>query len=381
MIQRIITADNNYAGIGAWIKDNNIEKILLVGGGSVKRQVAFKAYLDQLVNRGVGVVYFSDFQPNPLYDSVEKGVKLFKDEHCNAIMAVGGGSALDVAKCIKLFSNMAGNGANGDYLKQEIVPNQIPLLAMPTTAGTGSEATRYAVIYYNGSKQSITHESSIPDTVLMDSSVLKSLPLYQKKATMMDAFCHALESYWSVNSTEKSKEYSKKAIEMVLAHMEGYLANSDEGNAGMLLAANVAGKAINITQTTAGHAMCYKITSLFGVAHGHAAILCDRKLFPAMIRNTKNCIDPRGEDFLKKTLLDISQAMGCASAKEAAAKLEEIFARLELEIPQATKEQFEILKTSVNPVRLKNHPVKLTEDTIDMLYHQILKRSEKENES
>lgn len=296
-------------------------------------------------------------------------------------MAVGGGSALDVAKCIKLFSNMAGNGAYGDFLKQKIVPNQIPFLAMPTTAGTGSEATRYAVIYYNGSKQSVTHKSSIPDTVLMDSSVLKTLPLYQKKATMMDAFCHALESFWSVNSTEESKVYSKKAIEMVLTHMGGYLANTDEGNAGMLLAANVAGKAINITQTTAGHAMCYKITSLFGVAHGHAAILCDRKLFPEMICNTKTCIDPRGEAYLKETISDISQAMGCNTAEESVAKLEDIFVKLELEVPQATEEQFEILKTSVNPVRLKNHPVELTEDTIDMLYHQILKRSEKENES
>lgn len=377
MDQKIITAENNYAGIDGWIKDNTIDKILLVGGESVKRQVTFKSFLDQLVQKGIGIVYFSDFQPNPLYDSVEKGVKLFREENCNGIMAVGGGSALDVAKCIKLFSNMAGNGANGDFLKQEIIPNQVPFLVMPTTAGTGSEATRYAVIYFNGSKQSVTHESSIPDTVLMDSNVLKTLPLYQKKATMMDAFCHALESYWSVNSTEESKSYSKKAIEMVLAYMDGYLANTEDGNAGMLLAANVAGKAINITQTTAGHAMCYKITSLFGIAHGHAAILCDRKLFPEMVHNSKTCIDPRGEAYLKNTLLDISRAMGFGTAEEAAVKLDNIFVNLELEVPQATEEQFAMLKTSVNPVRLKNHPVRLTEETIDMLYHQILKERDK----
>lgn len=373
MTQRIITAENNYVGIDVWINDNNIKKIFVVGGGSVKRQTAFQSYLEHLVRKGIGIVYFSDYQPNPLYESVEKGVKLFRDECCNAIMAVGGGSALDVAKCVKLFSNMSGDGAEGAFLRQVIVPNRIPFLAMPTTAGTGSEATRYAVIYHNGSKQSVTHESSIPDTVLMDSSVLKTLPLYQKKATMMDAYCHALESFWSVNSTEKSKVYSRKAIELVLAHMEGYLANTDEGNAGMLLAANVAGKAINITQTTAGHAMCYKITSLFGVAHGHAAFLCNRKLFPWMIANTEVCIDPRGEGYLNDVLLEIAVAMGCKTAEEAAAKLECIFVKLELEVPTATEEQLEVLKTSVNPVRLKNHPVKLTEETIDMLYRQILK--------
>ena len=105
-----------------------------------------------------------------------------------------------------------------------------------------------------------------------------------------------------------------------------------------------------------------------------------KRLIPEMIRNTKNCIDPRGEDYLKKTLLNISQAMGCETVEEAADIIEDIFVRLELEIPQATTEQFEMLKTSVNPVRLKNHPVELTVDTIDMLYHQILKERVK-NES
>ena len=141
----------------------------------------------------------------------------------------------------------------------------------------------------------------------------------------------------------------------------------------MLRAANTAGKAINITQTTAGHAMCYKITSLFKSAHGHAAILCDRVIFPWMIENTDKCIDPRGEEYLRKTLDEIGQAMGCADAVSGAEKLVEIFKGLELQIPEATTEQYEELKTSVNPVRLKNHPVALDEATIDKLYHNILR--------
>jgi alcohol dehydrogenase class IV len=155
--------------------------------------------------------------------------------------------------------------------------------------------------------------------------------------------------------------------------MEGYLANTDEGNAGMLHAAHIAGKAINISQTTAGHAMCYKITSIFHCAHGHAAMLCDRMLFPWMIENTDKCIDPRGEEYLSKTLEELSSAMGCGSAKEAAAKLVEFFDSLELEVPAATEEQIDILKTSVNPVRLKNHPVALDINDIEMLYRKILK--------
>lgn len=367
MEQKIIT---EYSGIDEWIKDNSIKKVLLVCDSSL-HFLQIKSYFDEFSKR-IPVVKFDDFQPNPLYKSVVKGVRLFRSEECDGIIAVGGGSAIDVAKCIKLYSSSDGDGTSGSWLKREIVPNIVPFLAMPTTAGTGSEATRYAVIYYDGAKQSITSDSIIPGTVLLDKSALKTLPLYQKKATMCDALCHAIESFWSVNSTDESKKYSSVAIQGVIKYMNGYLSNTDEGNAGMLFAANTAGKAINITQTTAGHAMCYKITSLFGVAHGHAAVLCDRVLFPWMIKNTDRCIDFRGEEYLKKTLDDIGMAMGCKDAQGGADKLVDIFSSLALDIPSTTDEQLEELVTSVNTVRLKNHPVKLSLDTIDSLYHDIL---------
>ena len=207
-------------------------------------------------------------------------------------------------------------------------------------------------------------------------AALKTLPPYQRKATMMDAFCHAVESFWSVNSTDESKKYSSAAIRGVLENMDGYLANTDEGNAGMLLAANTAGKAINITQTTAGHAMCYKITGLFGCAHGHAAALCDRVLYAWMADNTAKCRDPRGEAYLKSVLDEIARALGCDNAKSGARRFEEIFEGLRLDVPAANKEQLEILKNSVNPDRLKNHPVKLDADTIEILYRKILRGEE-----
>ncbi len=213
----------------------------------------------------------------------------------------------------------------------------------------------------------------MPDTVLMDPDALISLPIYQKKATMCDALCHAIESFWSVNSTNESKKYSRAAIRGVMRHMDGYLSNEEAGRAGMLLAANTAGKAINLTQTTAGHAMCYKITTLFKCAHGHAAILCDRILFQWMIKNTAQCIDPRGEAYLIDTLDEIGRAMGCADAAAGAEKLAQIFSTLDLAVPTATEQQFEELKTGVNPTRLKNHPILLSVNTIDALYHEILR--------
>lgn len=363
----IITAENNYQGLDEWLE--NKKKVLLVCGGSIRLLENFNKKCEEIK---VPVVRFYDFQPNPLYESVVEGVGIYRTECCDSIIAVGGGSAIDVAKCIKLYTTQPGTGENGEWLGQPLRGNDIPFLAMPTTAGSGSEATRYAVVYYDGKKQSITSKSLIPGTVLMDSNVLKTLPLYQKKVTMCDALCHAIESFWSVNSIEKSREYSKEAIQGVLKYMNGYLHNTEEGNDGMLRAAHTAGKAINITQTTAGHAMCYKITSLFGSAHGHAAILCNRVLFLWMADNTDKCIDPRGRDYIACTLDEIGQAMGCADAQSGAKKLAHIFDKLELETPAATAAQFEELKTGVNPVRLRNHPVELDADTIHMLYHKIL---------
>lgn len=366
---RIIDTTDRYSGLDSWLLDK--KKVLLVCGESVNNYTIFNR---KLLECKVPMVRFSDFHPNPEYDSVVKGVEVFRSEGCDSIIAVGGGSAIDVAKCIKLYSNMPGNGENGSFLRHEIVPNDIPFLAMPTTAGTGTEATRYAVIYYEGKKQSVTSYSIIPQTVLMDPSVLKTLPIYHKKATMCDALCHAIESYWSVNSTEESKAFARSAISGVLENMEGYLQNTDEGNAGMLMAAHDAGKAINISQTTAGHAMCYMITSLFGFAHGHAAMLCDRVLFRWMAENlddVEKCSDSRGIEYLRKTLDELGVLLGGANAESGAKKLEEIFTVLNLDRPKMSDEQIDILKNSVNPVRLKNHPIILDAETIENLYRKI----------
>lgn len=364
----IITAENNYKALDKWLIGK--KKVLLVCDSSISFLTDFCNKLDEI---DTSIIRFSDFQPNPLYESVVKGVKIFRTEECEGIIAVGGGSAIDVAKCIKLYSNHSGNGENGFWLTESESPNHIPFLAMPTTAGTGSEATRYAVIYYDGKKQSVTSDSIIPETVLMDSNSLFSLPLYQRKATMCDALCHAIESFWSVNSTDVSKEYSSTAIKKIIKNIDGYLVNTKEGNAEMLMAAHLAGKAINISQTTAGHAMCYKITSLFGLAHGHAAILCDRILFPWMIENVDKCIDNRGKEYIIQTLDEIGIALGGSDAVSGSEILMKIFASLDFEIPKASDSQYTELKFSVNPVRLKNHPIQLDAEIINSLYHKILR--------
>lgn len=370
MSQKIIFCENDYSSIDHWFA--RVKNVMLVCGKSIENQPIneyFKATRFKLVR-------FSEFAPNPTYESVLLGLERFRRAQCDSIVAVGGGSAIDVAKCIKLFSNMTGSGEDGQFLTQRVDSNvDVPFLAIPTTAGTGSESTKFAVIYYNKEKQSVTHENCLPDTVLLDARLLKTLPIYQRKATMCDALCHAIESFWSVRSTQESKSYAREAIAEILKHKDGYLSNTDEGNFGMLRAANVAGKAINITQTTAGHAMCYKLTSLFNVAHGHAAMLCNRILYAWTIKHTAECVDSRGRDYLETTLDDIGIALGCEDSATGAKKLESIFRELDLDVPVATPQEFAELVANVNLVRLKNHPVRLTDEAIAEIYHEILRTS------
>ncbi len=367
--QKIITLENNYDLLDEYILEQKSKNIMLVGDKSLSL-LSINDYFAYLNDRlKVNIIYFNDFKPNPQYESVIKGVQLFKTESCDMIIAIGGGSAIDVAKCIKLYCNMDDSQS---YLEQTPVPNDIPFLAIPTTAGTGSESTRYAVIYYNGEKQSIANDGCLPSAILMEPRLLKTLPIYQKKSTMLDALCHAIESFWSVNSTEESRKFSEAAIKMILDNKDSYIANEDKGNAYMMQASNIAGKAINITQTTAGHAMCYKLTSLYGIAHGHAAALCISKLFPFMIQHTDKCIDPRGERFLNEIFIQIANAMECKNAIQASIKFNELIGELNMSAPIASEEDFVILKNSVNPERLKNNPIKLEIVDIDTIYHKIL---------
>ena len=252
MEQTIIEATTMEIQLKEVFEQHCTRQVLFVLGASFRKQKLYGRLQELMKNAGVGCTEFSDFQPNPKYESVVAGIEALRAHHCDFIIAAGGGSAMDVAKCIKLFSEM---DLSKNCLEQEIVENALPLLAIPTTAGTGSEATRFAVIYYQGNKQSVAHPSCVPGWVLMEPELLESLPMYQRKATMLDAFCHAAESFWSVNSTEDSREDAAEAIRLVLKYADSYLANEKDGNEQMLRAANIAGKAINVTQTTAGHAM------------------------------------------------------------------------------------------------------------------------------
>lgn len=320
-------------------------KLLLVCGRSFDRLDIAPAI------HALHPVRFSDFAPNPVYEDVCKGVELYRQEKCNAILAVGGGSAMDVAKCIKLFSGM---NPNENYLHQEYADTGILLAAIPTTAGTGSESTRHAVIYFKGEKQSISHPSLVPQYACLIPSVLKDLPVYQKKCTLLDALGQAIESWWSVSSTEESIGYSRIAIELIRDNWKAYIETGEAADK-ILLAANYAGRAINITATTAAHAMSYKLTSLYGIPHGHAVGLCLPEVWTEMT----------DAEQLQKVFEALPVDLGW---------IRQLLADLGMEYPvsQNREQEIEILTASVNPVRLKNNPVMLGKETLKAMYERIV---------
>ena len=331
-MQRIL---NNYDELQKLLQ-NSGKNILFIHGKSAEK---FSRLYECLSDKRV--VHFTGFTPNPKIEDANAASEFFRLNKCGVILAVGGGSAIDTAKYVKLN--------NPDSM----------LVVIPTTAGSGSEATKFAVLYEDGKKLSITDEKIIPDSVLFDSELLKYLPDYHRKSSALDALSHALESFWSVNASESSKKFSREALTNITRLLENYpdSYNPEE----MLKNSYTAGQAINLAQTTAGHAMCYKITGLYNIAHGHAAALCNRVLFKWLISHENLPV-----------LKEIAESMNCGTPEEAAGKFNAIFERLNLQIPEANDQKIKILSESVNPERLKNFPAKLDLFTIKNLYMEIL---------
>lgn len=361
MSQTILCGEGVHREIGSILSNVGCHKFLLVCGSSFQR-LPVAEYIQSLE---IPYVTFTEFTPNPQYDEVCCGVEVYRANGCDAIVAVGGGSAMDVAKCIKLYANMADDVC---YLEQPYVDTGIPLIALPTTAGTGSESTRFAVIYHHGEKQSVHHDSILPDYAVLEPAVLYTLPVYQKKCTMMDALGQAIESYWSVAATAESRELAARAIRGIMRHWREYIFGEDSTAAlEILRASNLAGQAIHITTTTAPHAMSYKLTTIYGLPHGHSVALCLPRVWEYML----TCAD----EPLLSVLQEIAVCMGVQTSEEAVALLDAMMQKMELAGPVAEHrdEEIERLATGVNVQRLGNHPVPLSTGVLRALYEQIVK--------
>ena len=315
------------------------------------------------------VTHFNDFSPNPTLEEAEAGVSLWRSEKPDAVLGIGGGSALNLAKMI---NGVAGSKASTrDILTGQSPPekNTVPVIAVPTTSGSGAEVTHFAAVYVDNKKHSVTHESLRPSHCILDPSLTRSLSPYLTATTGMDALSQAIESYWSVGSTEKSRNYSSQAI--TLCEPFGVAAcndSTDEARTALMEGAHLAGKAIDIAKTTAPHALSYPLTTGFGVTHGHAVAL---SLGPVFAFNA--AANQSAE--LSKRMGDLCTLMKCpdglAASKQLNAMMKDCGLTTQLRDQGVARSDLPRLVQSVNPQRLKNNPRPLSSENLGAILETV----------
>ena len=352
--------------LGHVAEDCALARPLVVADGFLSRGA-----LESILGVGAWPV-FSGYMPNPTYEQVLDAIKAYRDGGCDSVVSVGGGSAIDVAKCVSLWVCLPGDGSGRDdrnprYCDVQAAFSPVRHVAVPTTAGTGSESTHFAVVYVDGEKRSIAAQCLQPDIALLVPDLLAGLPDKQRSSTMLDALCQAIESHWSVGSSEQSRTYSSRAIHLIMDSWIAYLKGDPVAARTMHIAANLAGKAINLTTTTLAHAMSYKLTSLYGIPHGHAVALCMPFAWETLLE--------RGDDVTQGLLREVDALM-CGDCAPRGAGLEEfrkVLAVAGTSVPEQVSEgDLGLLADSVNPQRMSNYPIKLSTDELSAAYRQVL---------
>jgi alcohol dehydrogenase class IV len=378
MKQKIFLGYNSYKKLYSILEGLSPKKIFLVTGEKSYFLSGAKDLLSEFINK-YEYFRFYDFETNPKLKDLINGINIFNREKCDIIIGVGGGSVMDIAKSISLLATQKGDLE--EFIKGEISlkERQIPSIMIPTTAGTGSESTHFSVIYINKTKYSLAHNSILPNFVILDPLFTKNLPPCITACTSMDALCQGIESFWSTNSTEESRTYSKQAIELIMPNIIKNVNNPDRASRGkMLIASNLAGKAINIAKTTAAHSVSYPLTSYFNVPHGHAVALT----LPYFIEfnndiSLESLQDSRGVKFVKNRMNELFTMLKVKTANEAKDKLLNIMKKINLEIKLSklgiNRNNIDIIiKNGFNIQRMKNNPRVVDEEDLKILINKAI---------
>jgi alcohol dehydrogenase class IV len=312
--------------------------------------------------------FFHEFSQNPKLEDAILGAHLFRRFRCDGVVAIGGGSAIDTAKSILAFQTNEGREkqlATGLFKLDESLP---PLIAVPTTTGSGSDSTSFAVIYVDGTKYSLQSPELLPRVVFLDANFSDSLPADVVACTGFDALSQAVESFWARSATEESREYAEKAILEILKHLLAAVNSSDGASReAMLIAANMAGKAINISKTTAPHALSYEISKRTGLSHGHAVAITLGNFFEI------NRILSQGsgtEGKYARVERSLFKLIGVTCPDEARMFWYDLMKRCNLKTEldglkgATTVRDLEEIVDSVNLERLRNHPLSPSRDML-----------------
>jgi alcohol dehydrogenase len=244
---------------------------------------------------------FKGVEPNPTERTVEGGAASLRASTAKFVLAMGGGSVMDAAKMMALMAGYGGSAR--DYLTGKRLPEGpgYPVFCVPTTPGTSSEITPYAVVTVPelSSKLSVRHPAIYPKAALIDPSLTLDLPLDQTTATGLDILAHAFESFWSRSSDPITRSFSMRSVQLVRKHLEGAWnePSSRPHREGMSLAGIMAGMSFSQVGTSVCHAISYPITLDTGLPHGTACALTLGATFDRLREKGAKGLDEIAEAF------------------------------------------------------------------------------------
>jgi len=287
------------------------DRAMIVTGRRFARE---SGYLDKLQNllKSAGadrIVVFDRVKPNPPAEIVEEGGKLARDEDIDFVIGFGGGSAMDAAKGIAVLATHEGR-LRDYYYPSEPKPPILPIVAIPTTCGTGSEVTKYAVFSENLRKNVMLGEHIVPLIAILDPGVLDKIPKELLAHTAMDALAHALESYFHVRASDFSRIFSSEAIRIIFDNFRGAYNEDRSSKEQLFYASMLAGIAINFAGTVIPHGLGYYLTEKFGISHGLATSL----FLTQFIEYASKKIPEKMLSLCRKLRMELDDPSACAKA-------------------------------------------------------------------
>lgn len=263
--------------------DKSITNILVVTDKNVFTKCGAQALIqEQLINYNIYI--FDEVEENPSFETINKGATIARENQIQLILGIGGGSPIDAAKAIAAFA--VNNLKAEDYFDGKKIDNDpIPIIAIPTTSGTGSEVTPFSILsdHINDKKMCFSHPKIFPRVAIIDPELGYSMPEHVILNTGLDVLCHAIEAFLSTESFELNNQYAIHAIEIASANIHKAAKKEKEAMTQMAYASMLAGIAITHASTILLHIMAYPLTIHYKIPHGRANAI----LLPAFMNFMK----------------------------------------------------------------------------------------------
>lgn len=243
---------------------------LVVTDPGIVRAGLLDGVLQSLKESGLKHAVYDQVQPEPPQENVSTAIDIYRANECNAVIGLGGGSAIDVAKAVAMVA--ANGGSFSDYAGIGRVPKKCaPMALIPTTSGTGSETSIFSIMVVNGSKAGVVDHMIAADYAIVDPLLTVSVPRHVTAFTGLDAFCHHLESYISTNSTPLCEALTLEGMRVINKYLRKAVGNGKdlEARAWMSYASMMGGYVMNMTEGAAAiHALAFALGAKFHVPHG-----------------------------------------------------------------------------------------------------------------